>query len=172
MSSIITECPQFFTATNLEWKPLLQRKEHKDIIIEGMRFMVKANRAKIFSFVIMPNHFHLIWQILPGYDQFKAQRDLLRHSAQRMKLNMELNYPLELEKFRVIAKDRTYQLWERNPMSVEIRTERFLLLKLNYIHTNPVRAGICQLPEEYLYSSARYYETGIDNWGFLSHYLG
>ena len=134
--------------------------------------MVKAKRTKIISFVIMPNHFHLIWQILPGYNQFKAQRDFLRHAAQKIKWNLELNYPLELEKYRVMASDRNYQFWERNPMSVEIRTERFLLQKLNYIHMNPVRASICKLPEEYMYSSARFYETAIDNWGFLSHYLG
>jgi hypothetical protein len=29
--------------------------------------------------------------------------------------------------------------------------------KLEYIHNNPVRAGIVELPEHYLYSSARNY---------------
>ncbi|MEI9946631.1 MAG: hypothetical protein WDN26_20715 [Chitinophagaceae bacterium] len=33
-----------------------------------------------------------------------------------------------------------------------------------------VGAGICKLPEEYKYSSASFYHTGIDNWGFLTHH--
>ena len=42
--------------------------------------------------------------------------------------------------------------------------------KLEYIDWNPVKAGIYKLPEEYKYSSANFYETGVDNWGFLTHY--
>ncbi len=42
--------------------------------------------------------------------------------------------------------------------------------KLEYIHYNPVRAGLCNLPEEYKYSTAKFYETGINDWKFVSHY--
>ncbi len=52
MSPITTEYPQFFTATNLEWKRLLKPDKYKDIIIAGMRFLVEDKRVKIFSFVI------------------------------------------------------------------------------------------------------------------------
>jgi putative transposase len=44
--------------------------------------------------------------------------------------------------------------------------------KLNYIHYNPVKADIYSLPEEYYYSSALFYEKGVDNFGFMEHYLG
>jgi REP element-mobilizing transposase RayT len=37
-------------------------------------------------------------------------------------------------------------------------------------HFESARAGICKLPEEYKYSSALFYESGFDNWGFLAHY--
>ena len=37
------------------------------------------------------------------------------------------------------------------------------------MHENPVRAGICRYPEQHKYSSALFYQTGIDNWGFLTH---
>jgi putative transposase len=43
--------------------------------------------------------------------------------------------------------------------------------KLNYIHYNPVKAGICNLPEEYHFSSALFDENGVENFGFLQHYL-
>ena len=60
MSEIITEYPHFFTATNLEWKKLLQTDKYKDVIIDSMKFLVKDGRVIIYGFVIMPNHIHLL----------------------------------------------------------------------------------------------------------------
>jgi hypothetical protein len=41
--------------------------------------------------------------------------------------------------------------------------------KLEYIHNNPVKAGLCLLPEEYKYSSAKFYELNENDWIFLTH---
>jgi REP element-mobilizing transposase RayT len=60
MAPFITEYPQFFTATNLEWKKLLKPDRYKDIVISSLRFLVTDKRAKIFAFVIMENHIRLI----------------------------------------------------------------------------------------------------------------
>jgi len=79
------------------------------------------------------------------------------------------HHPDELKEFLVKAKDRKYQFWERNPLSVEIWSEKVLLQKLKYIHENPVRAGICKYPDDYKYSSVLLYKFGKDNWGFLTH---
>lgn len=132
--------------------------------------MVKDKRVKIFAFVIMENHIHLIWQILPNNNPEAVQRDFLKYTAQRIKKDLQKNHPDVLPYFKVNAKDREYQFWERNALSVELRTHTVFIQKLKYIHCNPVKAGLCTLPEEYVYSSALFYETGIDNWGFLSHY--
>jgi putative transposase len=35
---------------------------------------------------------------------------------------------------------------------------------------NPMKAGLCELPEHYRYSSTRYYELNEDEWGFITHY--
>lgn len=78
MAAIIAEYPQFFTATNFEWKRLLKPDKYKDIVISGMRFLVKDKRVKIFAFVIMENHIHLIWQMLPDNDPEAVQRDFLK----------------------------------------------------------------------------------------------
>jgi REP element-mobilizing transposase RayT len=117
----------------------------------------------------MSNYLHLVWQIRAGHKPSNVQRDFLKFTAQRMKADLEKSLPTALEQFQVAAKDRTYQFWERNPLSVELWTEKTMLQKLTYIHQNPVRAKLCQWPEEYHYSSARFYETGIDNRGFLTH---
>lgn len=70
-------------------------------------------------------------------------------------------------------KDRKYQLWKRNPLSIEIYTDSILEQKLNYIHNNPIikKWNLAKYPNDYFYSSALFYETGIDNFGFLSNYM-
>lgn len=55
---MIIEHPQFFTATNLEWKRLLKPDKYKEIIIESFQFFVKDKRIKLYAFVIMENHIH------------------------------------------------------------------------------------------------------------------
>jgi putative transposase len=170
MSEIITEYPHFFTATNLEWKKLLQPDEYKDVIIGSLKFLVKDGRVIIYGFVIMPNHIHLLWHLLAGKILEYVQRDFLRHTAQEIKKDMLINNIEGLKAYLVNAKDREYQFWERNALSVEIWSEKVLMQKLKYIHENPVRAGLCTYPTEYKYSSALLYKTGIDNWGFLTHF--
>ena len=57
------EC-QFFTATNLNWMPLLKDERNKKVILDSLSYMVKNNRCKIYAFVIMPNHIHLILDLV------------------------------------------------------------------------------------------------------------
>ena len=118
----------------------------------------------------MENDIHLIWQMLPDNDPQAVQRDFLKYTAQRIRKDLLKNHPDVLAHFKVDAKDRTYHFWERNALSVELRNHPVFIQKSEYIHWNPVKAGICKLPEEYKYSSALFYETGVDNWGFLTHY--
>ncbi|MES2646796.1 MAG: transposase [Bacteroidota bacterium] len=170
MQPIITEYPQFFTATNLEWKRLLQPDKYKQVVIESLRFLVESNRVKVYAFVIMDNHLHLIWQMQAGIQPTAVQRDFLKFTAQKIKKDLVKNHPAVLALFKVNTSDREYQFWERNALSIELRTEKFFLQKFWYIHANPVKARLCTKPEQYKYSSALFYETGIDNWGFLTHF--
>jgi putative transposase len=170
MPALLKEYPQFFTASNLEWKPLLQADKYKDIIINSMKFLVEDKRVIIFGFVIMSNHMHIIWQMQAGIKRDAVQRDFLKFTAQRIKKDMLRYHRESLLQFKVRAEDRNYQFWERNPLSVDLWSREVLIQKLKYIHENPVRAGLCNTAEEYKYSSAMFYETGIDHWGFLTHY--
>ena len=170
MAGIVTEYPNYFTATNLEWKTLLRPGMYKDIVVDSLRFLVEDQRLVLFAFVIMDNHIHLIWQMQADFDPKAVQRDFLKYTAQKIKADLRKNHPAVLEHFRVDAKDREFQFWERNPLSIELRNHKTFLQKLEYIHWNPVRAGLSKRPEDYTYSSAKFYEMGIDNWGFLTHY--
>lgn len=164
--------PCFFTATNLSWNHLLQLNEHKKIILESLSFLVIDKRTTLYAFVIMSNHIHLIWQPFGDHAPKSIQHCFLKYTAQHIKFNLLKNNQAELKKYKVNAPDREYQFWERNPLSIELYSEKVFLQKLNYLHLNPVKAGLCKYPEEYLFSSARFYETGNDDWGILSHYRG
>jgi len=164
--------PEFYTATILEWKHLLKPDKYKDTVIETLRFLVTGERMRLFGFVIMSNHLHLIWQPLGQYLPKEIQHSFMTHTGQQIKLDLEKNHPAVLSRFKVNAKDRQYQFWERNSLGIELYTHAVFIQKLDYVHYNPVKAGRCQLPEEYHYSSARFYYTGVDEFGILSHYNG
>jgi putative transposase len=72
----------------------------------------------------------------------------------------------------VNAADRKHNFWKRDPLSIELFTPSVFHQKLSYCHYNPVRVGICNLPEEYHYSSALFYEKGTDHFNMLTHYQG
>lgn len=54
-------------------------------------------------------------------------------------------------------RNKTYQLWKYGNHLEEIYSEKFMWSKLDYIHLNPVRAGIVEKASQYLYSSATNY---------------
>jgi len=164
--------PQFFTATILQWKPLLRDDRYKDIIISSLLHLKKAGSIKVYAFVIMPNHIHLIWQIQDGHKN--VQLRLLKFTAQQFKFRLIDTDDTFLKAFEVNAKDRQYQFWERNALSVDLWTPAVFMQKLDYIHNNPLQEKwhLAELAEDYKYSSAKFYHTGYDEFDLLDHYNG
>lgn len=163
---------QFFTAPILEWERLLKKDKYKHIIIDSLEFLVRNNRVKIYGFVIMPNHIHLIWKTNDSLKRDAVQRDFLKYTAQQIKFDLQKYHPKVLDHFKVDAKDRKYQIWERNPLSVDIFSRMVLEQKLQYIHKNPIQEKwiLSDSPESYLYSSASFYLENKVSWSFLTHY--
>ena len=50
-----------------------------------------------------------------------------------------------------------YQFWRQDYHAVELSSEKMWKQRCEYIHLNPVRAGIVEHAEDYLYSRARFY---------------
>lgn len=163
--------PQFFTATILEWKQLLKPVKYKELIASSLQFLVQDKRVIVYGFVFMSNHIHLLWQIQPGHKREDVQRDFLKYTAQKIKYDLEMHHQSMLTLFLVNAKDRKYQIWERNPLSIDLWSRDIMWQKLDYLHQNPVRAGLCPLPENYHWSSALFYHSGKDNFGWLTHIM-
>ncbi len=181
--------PQFFTATAAEWRPLFEPNKYKDIIVDSLRFLVNNNKIILYGFVIMKNHIHLIWQAIdpaddnsrrclipagentrPGHPLQKVQESFMKFTAQQIKFDLIKNHPDVLELYKVNAYDREYNFWKRRSLGIELFSLIAFHQKLDYIHYNPVKAGLCELPEAYYYSSAKFYLTGIDEFNMLTHY--
>ncbi len=167
-----TYWPQFYTATIYQWLPLLTNDKYKDIIVSSLQFLVNNKRITLNAFVIMINHIHFIWQALPQYDPSTIRLSFMKFTAQQIKFELLKDDPVLLEKFKVNKTDREYQCWKRKPLAVELFTASVFKQKLDYIYYNPVKAGLCVNPEDYHYSSALFYHTGIDKFNMLSHYMG
>ena len=71
----------FYTATMLEWKKLLKPDKYRDIILGSLRFMAEEKRAKIYGFVIMPNHLHMLWKIEVQWRLEEVQRDFMKYTG-------------------------------------------------------------------------------------------
>jgi REP element-mobilizing transposase RayT len=166
--------PQFFTATILQWQHLLADDTYKDIIIQSLLYLKNEGSIKVYAFVIMPNHIHLVWQIQDGYKQATVQQRLMKFTAQQFKFKLTDTGSPYLASYLVNAADRKYQFWERNPLSTGLWTPAVLTQKLDYIHNNPLQPKwqLTDYPENYKYSSAGFYHTGHDAFGMLTHYNG
>ncbi len=162
----------FFTATILDWKPLLKPDDHKKIIMDSLKFLALNKRIFLYGFVIMPNHIHLLWRMQENHALKDVQRDFLKFTSQQIKFRLIDLYPWMLEQFRKDGKDRQYQFWQRNSYNKRMYNRHVFEQKLDYIHLNPLQEKwqLVETPEDYYYSSAKYYIQNIDEWGFITHY--
>jgi putative transposase len=133
--------------------------------------MVKEERSIVYGFVVMPNHIHIIWENINDNSYSGNQRDFMKFISQQLKFKLISYNTLLLEKFLVNKADRKYQIWNRNPLSIELYSEKVIVQKLDYIHNNPLQEKwqLANIPEEYYYSSASFYEGNGSPWKFLTN---
>jgi putative transposase len=160
--------PSFLTAVCYDFKMLLANEKNKLIVINSLKYLVEAGEIVINGYIIMDNHFHIIWHAIGNKTNEQLQRSLLKFTADEIKKDLKTNNKQFLAEFLVNKKDRNYQFWKRDSIQIDLYSEKFFRQKLTYIHDNPVKEGLCALPEEYLYSSAKFYETGFDKWGLMN----
>ncbi len=136
--------------------PVFQTVRLKDLICKAFEEARKSAKLMIFAYVIMPDHLHA----LIGSD--KEPSEVLRYvngiSGRRI-INFlkEGGYESSLRKLRHATglRKHKYSLWNHYPNLKLITTENGLMEKANYIHQNPVRAGLVERAEDYRWSSIR-----------------
>jgi REP element-mobilizing transposase RayT len=160
----------FITATVVDWVDVFSRKAYRDCIIESLDFCIKNKGMILYGFVIMSNHIHLIIQsdknklsdLIRDFKKFTAKNIL-----HKIETEPESRADWMLKRFEFACKSHSrnekYQFWQYGNHPEEIFSEKFFWSKLDYIHLNPVRAGIVDKASHYVYSSASNYinDNGI-----------
>jgi REP element-mobilizing transposase RayT len=151
----------FITSTVHQWADVFARQDYVNILIESLKYCQKEKGLKIYGWVIMSNHIYLIVQS----DKIQLSdiiRDLKKFTATRIIKAIENNLKESRKKWLLwlLKKEEKVWFWEEGYHGEEIYSESFFKTKLDYIHLNPVRAGIVEKQEEYVNSSCGdYYGT-------------
>lgn len=97
-----------------------------------------GQRYKMHAWVIMPNHVHCLVEPLEGNTLGRILGGIKGFSANRINKLLQ----------------RSGGVWLANSFITRIRHEEHLDAAREYIHSNPVNAGLCELPEQWKWSSA------------------
>jgi putative transposase len=160
--------PYFWTATIHKWQKLMNDDRMKEIVIESLRHLSNNKLIDVFGFVIMPNHMHMIWRLLRMNGKEKPVSSFLKHTAHQFQKRLRIEKG-DIKVFKVDRSNKSYEFWQRDPVAFELNRRDTAAQKLDYIHANPLSRHwkLCEAPSEYRYSSAKFYETGEDGFGFL-----
>lgn len=153
----------FLTCTTHKRIPLFRYRKPCEIFLESLAFYRKKYELKLHGYVIMPNHFHLLFHF-PDHHNFG---DFLREikgatAKQILDWIKKRNYTkllahLQHDRLQKRRKDSRYSIWQRNSYATAILNPAMARTRLNYIHENPCRQGQATVPEDFLWSSAMSY---------------
>jgi len=154
----------YLTMTIVDWVDIFTRPVYRDIVIESLGYCISTKGLEIFGFVLMSNHLHLIAQSETG-NLSGIIRDFKKFTSKKIieaiqSVNESRKHWI-LHRFGYNASEhagnKEYQVWMHRNHAEYLYSPDFIREKLDYLHNNPVRAAIVEKPEEYLYSSARFY---------------
>jgi REP element-mobilizing transposase RayT len=172
------EYPYFVTFTIINWIDVFIRDEYRNIILESIKYCQEKKGLVVHAWCIMTSHIHLILSSkeLRESDETKKLEDIIRdlksYTSRKIRLLLENKdgfgesrrewmYWMMQRAGSKNPNNIDFQFWMQHNQPIEIRTESFMLQKLEYIHNNPVVAGFVELQEHWKYSSAKdYYGTG------------
>lgn len=107
-------------------------------IVKDALLFNDAKRYDLMSWVIMPNHAHVLFRTLPDIHLPDALHSIKSFTAQ--------------EANKVLG--RTGRFWQSESFDRYIRNARHCTAVMHYIENNPVKAGLCGHPEEWRWGSA------------------
>jgi putative transposase len=160
----------YLTSTIVGWIDIFSRKAYRDIVIDSFKYCIQHKGLHLHAYVIMSNHVHLIVSVDEGFTISDFVRDFKKYTAKQilddmLNNNTESRRQWMLHQFGYYgsrhARNEKYQVWDHDNHFIELSLPKFTQQKINYIHENPVRAGLVYRPEDYIYSSASNY-AGID----------
>tara|TARA_B110000211_G_C14069997_1_gene549476 strand:+ start:1403 stop:1957 length:555 start_codon:yes stop_codon:yes gene_type:complete len=156
----------FLTFTVINWIDIFSRRELREVITDSLNYCSLNKGLIIHAYVIMSNHIHLVCKTEHG-NLSDVIRDFKRHTSKE--IIKTINTTKESRRDWILwmfsrtgekATKSGYKVWKGGSGAEEIITNKFLDQKVNYIHQNPVSAGIVNEDFHYVYSSAGDYCGG------------
>jgi REP element-mobilizing transposase RayT len=158
----------FVSFAVINWIDLFIRNEYRNILLDSRRYCVANKGMELYSYCIMTSHVHMILGS-HGESLEKIMQNMKRHTSVELKSAIK-GHPGESRKEWMLwmmeragkknSNNANFQLWQQDNHPIQLLNPQMTHQKLDYIHNNPVVAGIVEKPEDYLYSSARdYYGT-------------
>ena len=157
--------PYFVTSSIVSWIKIFNVYNITDILIESIKYCQLSKGLEIYAYVIMPDHFHMVCRSISYKTLSEIFRDLKKYTSRSiikyLKENTNNTYSAWLDKFRIDKNthdlNEHYRLWQDGYNPKELSSNKFIDQKIDYIHNNPVKAGLVSKPDDYIYSSARNY---------------
>ena len=151
--------PYFLTCTIVGWLPVFTRSDTVAILYDSLRFLQKEKGLRLFGYVILENHMHMIASApdlsaaMQSFKSFTARSiiDFLKDRSAETLLRglraLKLHHKTDSE----------YQVWQEGSHPQQIQSDEMMWQKLEYIHNNPVERGYVDDPTHWRNSSARNY---------------
>lgn len=157
----------FVTFTVVDWVDVFTRKIYRDIVVDSLNYCVERKGLNVIAWCLMSNHLHAIFSARNGSELSAIIRDCKKHTSKDIVATIQ-NEPESrrewmLHRFEWAGKyDKritNFKFWQESNHAIHCSPHfpEMFKQKLDYIHNNPVRSGIVEHPEDYLYSSARSY---------------
>ena len=154
----------FITCTIVHWIDLFSRCEYKQIITDSLNYCIRSKGLRVNGWVLMSNHLHFIGRCEQPNRMSDFLRDFKKFTSKKLVKEIqeipESRREWLLDKFGFEAlrsrRAENYKIWKDDNHAIDM-SDIDIFEKLSYIHDNPVRAGIVEYQEEYLFSSARDY---------------
>lgn len=162
----------FWTDTVKDWKRLLVPDKYKQLIISSWQELVNRGKITVYAFVIIPNHLHVVWELREPNGKESPHASFNKYTSHLILSDLKQNHPAVLPYFKVDDPEREYRIWQRDPLAILMDSKSKVEQKIEYLHNNPLqeRWNLVDCPEKYKWSSANFYQTGYDEFGFLTHY--
>jgi REP element-mobilizing transposase RayT len=153
----------FVSFAVVDWLDVFTRNEYKNIVVDSLSYCQQEKGMEIISWCIMTNHVHLIFRSVKGQHPATLLGDFKRYTSKKIVKAIQEN-PREsrkeflIEQFKRAAIQSSnvihYQFWRHDNKPIELWSNKVIKEKVNYIHQNPVEAGLVFKPQDYIYSSA------------------
>jgi len=138
-------------------QPLLKNTIFCDVLADAIRSAQKKHLFDVWAYVFMPEHLHLlIWPRQEVYCVSVILKSIKQSVSRKAIRWLRQHRPDGIERLKTGQKHETLRLWQDGGgYDRNIFTHAAAIHSMRYIHSNPVKQGLVQWPQEWYYSSTR-----------------